>query len=102
LFDDDGQTRSLTLGAHGGFGVLLDAAEGFGEAFGARDDDAADALALARGIKPLNRLQQRIRKRESSDLSPIDEHDVPEEVAPLVASINDLLGRLDTQSRDFH
>jgi len=52
-------------------------------------------LALARGIKPLNELQQRIRRRDSGDLSPIDEHDVPEEVAPLVASINDLLGRLD-------
>jgi two-component system, OmpR family, sensor histidine kinase TctE len=51
-------------------------------------------LALARGIKPLNELQQRIRQRDSGDLSPIDEHDVPEEVAPLVASINDLLGRL--------
>ncbi|MEP6506097.1 MAG: ATP-binding protein, partial [Betaproteobacteria bacterium] len=52
-------------------------------------------LALARGIAPLNTLQQRIRRRESQDLSPIDEHDVPEEVAPLVRSINDLLARLD-------
>ena len=52
-------------------------------------------FALARGIAPLNTLQQRIRRRESQDLSPIDEHDVPEEVAPLVRSINDLLARLD-------
>ena len=52
-------------------------------------------FALARGIAPLNALQQRIRRRESQDLSPIDEHDVPEEVAPLVRSINDLLARLD-------
>jgi two-component system sensor histidine kinase TctE len=52
-------------------------------------------FALARGIAPLNQLQQRIRKRESHDLSPIDEHDAPEEVAPLVRSINDLLARLD-------
>ena len=52
-------------------------------------------FALARGIAPLNRLQQRIRQRESQDLSPIDEHDAPEEVAPLVRSINDLLARLD-------
>ncbi|MBW8830689.1 MAG: sensor histidine kinase N-terminal domain-containing protein [Burkholderiales bacterium] len=52
-------------------------------------------LALARGIAPLNELQQRIRKRDSSDLSPIDEHDVPEEVSPLVRAINDLLARLD-------
>ena len=52
-------------------------------------------FALARGIAPLNALQQRIRRRGSQDLSPIDEHDVPEEVAPLVRSINDLLARLD-------
>jgi two-component system sensor histidine kinase TctE len=52
-------------------------------------------LALARGIAPLNELQQRIRKRESSDLSPIDERQAPEEVAPLVRAINDLLTRLD-------
>jgi two-component system, OmpR family, sensor histidine kinase TctE len=51
--------------------------------------------ALSRGLSPLNRLQQRIRKRESSDLSPIDEREVPDEVAPLVRAINDLLARLD-------
>jgi two-component system sensor histidine kinase TctE len=52
-------------------------------------------LALARGIQPLADLQQRIRRRESHDLSPIAERDVPEEVAPLVRAINDLLQRLD-------
>ena len=52
-------------------------------------------LALARGIAPLNDLQRRIRSRESSDLSPIDERGIPEEVAPLVRAINDLLTRLD-------
>ncbi len=52
-------------------------------------------LALARGIRPLNELQQRIRRRRSEDLSPIDELDAPEEVAPLVGAINDLLARLD-------
>ncbi|WP_298826854.1 sensor histidine kinase [uncultured Piscinibacter sp.] len=52
-------------------------------------------LALVRGISPLNELQQRIRRRDSSDLSPIDERDAPEEVSPLVRAINDLLARLD-------
>ncbi|MFN9502946.1 MAG: sensor histidine kinase [Rubrivivax sp.] len=52
-------------------------------------------LALARGLNPLNRLQLRIRSRESTDLSPIEELDAPEEVAPLVRAINDLLARLD-------
>jgi two-component system sensor histidine kinase TctE len=52
-------------------------------------------LALVRGIAPLNELQQRIRRRESHDLSPIEEREVPEEVTPLVRAINDLLARLD-------
>lgn len=51
-------------------------------------------LALVRGIKPLARLEKRIRARKSDDMSPIDEAAVPEEVAPLVSSINDLLSRL--------
>jgi two-component system sensor histidine kinase TctE len=52
-------------------------------------------FALTRGIRPLAELQQRIRKRESTDLSPIPDGDVPDEVAPLVGAINDLLQRLD-------
>jgi two-component system sensor histidine kinase TctE len=52
-------------------------------------------LALSRGIRPLAELQQRIRRRESNDLSPISERGVPDEVAPLVDAINDLLLRLD-------
>ena len=51
-------------------------------------------LALARGIRPLNKLEERIRLRRPDDLSPLDESAVPQEVAPLVASINDLLTRL--------
>ncbi len=60
-------------------------------------------LALARGLAPLNALQQRIRLRPSDDLSPIDDREVPEEVTPLVQAINDLLERqqssLQTQKR---
>jgi signal transduction histidine kinase len=44
---------------------------------------------------PLAELQQRIRRRESTDLSPLAVADVPDEVAPLVTAINDLLERLD-------
>ena len=39
-------------------------------------------------------LEERIRARKSDDLSPLDEKAVPLEVAPLVSSVNDLLGRL--------
>ncbi len=52
-------------------------------------------LALMRGLRPLDELQRRIRQRASDDLSPIDDHQAPEEVSPLVAAINDVLGRLD-------
>ena len=51
-------------------------------------------LALARGIKPLHQLEERIRARRPDDLSPLDHKAVPHEVAPLVDSVNDLLGRL--------
>ena len=51
-------------------------------------------LALVRGIKPLSRLEERIRARKSDDLSPLDDKAVPMEVAPLVVSVNDLLERL--------
>lgn len=60
-------------------------------------------FALARGLAPLNALQQRIRARASDDLSAIDEREAPEEVAPLVDAINDLLARqhgaMQTQKR---
>jgi two-component system sensor histidine kinase TctE len=51
-------------------------------------------LALVRGIKPLAQLERRIRARKPDDMSALDESAVPEEVAPLVSSINDLLSRL--------
>jgi len=51
-------------------------------------------LALAQAIKPLNRLEERIRARKPDDLSPLDAESVPLEVLPLVASVNDLLLRL--------
>ena len=60
-------------------------------------------LALVQAIKPLNRLEERIRARRPDDLSPLDTQTVPLEVAPLVASVNDLLLRLkesiETQKR---
>ena len=51
-------------------------------------------LALVRGIRPLSKLEDRIRARRPDDLSPLDERIAPVEVAPLVASVNDLLARL--------
>jgi two-component system sensor histidine kinase TctE len=51
-------------------------------------------LALVRGIKPLSSVEMRIRERQPGDLSPLDASEVPLEVEPLVASVNDLLGKL--------
>jgi two-component system sensor histidine kinase TctE len=52
-------------------------------------------FGLGQGIIPLNELQARIRRRRPDDLSPIDQREAPEEIAPLVDSINGLLGRLE-------
>jgi two-component system sensor histidine kinase TctE len=51
-------------------------------------------FALARGLSPLAQLQERIRARPSDDLSPIEPGQVPEEISPLVGSLNDMLARL--------
>lgn len=51
-------------------------------------------FALARGLSPLAELQSRIRARRPDDLSPIDSRQVPEEISPLVGSLNDMLERL--------
>ena len=51
-------------------------------------------VGLAYAIKPLNRLEERIRARRPDDLSPLDFHSIPQEVVPLVSSVNDLLMRL--------
>jgi two-component system sensor histidine kinase TctE len=51
-------------------------------------------FALSRGLSPLAELQERIRARRPDDLSPIDSRQVPEEISPLVGSLNDMLARL--------
>lgn len=51
-------------------------------------------FGLSRGIAPINALQKRLRARRPDDLSSIDTRDVPVEIAPLVAAMNDLLARL--------
>ena len=60
-------------------------------------------FALSRGLLPLRELQERIRARPSDDLSPIPPRQVPEEITPLVRSLNEMLERLkasiDSQKR---
>ncbi|GAB2180367.1 sensor histidine kinase [Denitratisoma sp. agr-D3] len=52
-------------------------------------------LGLARGITPLQRLQQDLRRRRSSDLSPVSTTGIPEEIRPLIEAMNAVMKRLD-------
>jgi two-component system sensor histidine kinase TctE len=50
-------------------------------------------FGLTRGLAPLARLQETIQRRRPDDLAPIPPAAAPEEIAPLVASFNELLAR---------
>ena len=52
-------------------------------------------FGLARGLVPLANLSESIGRRQPGDLSPIDPGDGPEEVAPLIRSINQLMRSVD-------
>jgi two-component system, OmpR family, sensor histidine kinase TctE len=56
-------------------------------------------FGLSQGVRPLSEVQARIRRRRPHDLSPIDARDAPEELHPFLASINDLMARLDASIR---
>ncbi len=51
---------------------------------------------VGRGLEPLGRLAASLQARTPDSLAPIPGDDVPAEVKPLVHSLNDLLGRLQT------
>jgi len=51
-------------------------------------------FGVERGLRPLSALQKEISSRSHRDLSPLPEHNAPEEVHALVRAMNDLLGRL--------
>lgn len=51
-------------------------------------------IGVSRGLEPLQRLRRAVSDRSHRDLSPIDTHDVPGEVRPLVDEVNDLMARL--------
>ena len=56
------------------------------------------------GLRPLARLADSVQKRTADSLVPIPDEGLPEEVRPLVASLNDLLARLKAAfaaQRDF-
>lgn len=51
-------------------------------------------FGVGAGLKPLNTLKQEVKQRTANRLEPVAMTDVPEEVAPLVQSLNDLFARL--------
>ncbi|MBV8031914.1 MAG: sensor histidine kinase N-terminal domain-containing protein [Betaproteobacteria bacterium] len=51
-------------------------------------------FGVARGLAPLERLSQDIRRRSAEDLSPVAAARVPEETRPLIQALNDQLERL--------
>jgi two-component system sensor histidine kinase TctE len=51
-------------------------------------------FGVGRGLSPLERLRAAVQARSHLDLSALDAQDVPGEVQPLVASMNDFMRRL--------
>ena len=52
-------------------------------------------LALSRGITPLHRLQEELRQRRPTDLSPISVKGIPAEIRPMLTALNDVMIRLE-------
>lgn len=51
-------------------------------------------LAVGHALQPLQRLAKAVKARRVNELEPLSDEKLPEEVRPLVGSLNDLLGRL--------
>jgi len=55
-------------------------------------------MAVRAALKPLLDLKDAVERRSPRDLSPLDEGPTPDEVRPLVQSLNRLFGMVNTQS----
>ncbi len=51
-------------------------------------------FGLSRGLQPVVSLRERINNRLPNDLSPIDPQEVPDELQPMIATINQQLSRV--------
>jgi two-component system sensor histidine kinase QseC len=56
---------------------------------------AAIWLGVGRGLRPLAELRRELGRRSAADLAPLSASSAPEEIAPLVAELNRLFGRID-------
>jgi two-component system sensor histidine kinase QseC len=52
-------------------------------------------FTVDRGLRPLERLSEEVRKRHIDQLEPVNDADVPRELLPLVDALNEMLSRLD-------
>ena len=52
-------------------------------------------FGVGRGLAPLDTMSRAVAKRRPDAMAPLNERDMPEELRPLAASLNDLLTRLD-------
>ena len=57
-------------------------------------------FGVARGLGPLDRLSDEIRKRSPRDLRPIEPAQVPAETGPLIEALNQLLVRVEEANRN--
>jgi signal transduction histidine kinase len=53
-------------------------------------------LSVTRGLAPLKQLRAEISRRDAGTLTPLETVYLPDEVTPLVATLNDLLARLES------
>jgi two-component system OmpR family sensor kinase len=51
-------------------------------------------VSVTRGLKPLETVADAVKARSAVSLRPLDEERVPQEIKPVVSSLNDLLARL--------
>jgi len=52
-------------------------------------------FGVGRGLAPLDTMSRAVAKRRPDAMAPLNERDMPEDLRPLAASLNDLLTRLD-------
>ncbi|PUA17781.1 ATP-binding protein [Glaciimonas sp. PCH181] len=52
------------------------------------------SLLVRRMLRPISRLSQEVDQRDDHDIRPLDDQHVPDEIRPLIASINRLLRRV--------
>lgn len=61
-------------------------------------------LSVRKGLRPLNDMAHTLEQRQASDLSPLPDGDSPDEIRPMILSLNGLFARVSTareHERDF-